>query len=71
MSASSEKQIKRLEQQAEKIEKWLSKIKKKTGENTKELQNNVPGIMKTPVVFKDFLILARYPATVIAVAKFL
>jgi transposase len=41
MSASREKQIKRLEQQAAKIEKWLSKNDKKIGANKKELQSNV------------------------------
>ncbi len=41
MSASGEKQIKRLEQQAAKIEKWLSKNDKKIGVNKKELHSNV------------------------------
>jgi hypothetical protein len=33
MSASREKQIRKLEQQAAKIEKWLSENEKKIGEN--------------------------------------
>jgi transposase len=41
MSASREEQIRRLVQQAEKIEKWLAKNDKKSGENRKELQSNV------------------------------
>jgi transposase len=41
LSASREKQIRRLEQQAEKIEKWLSENDKKIGVNKKELQSNV------------------------------
>jgi len=41
MSANRAKQIKRLEQQAAKIEKWLSENDKKIGVNKKELQSNV------------------------------
>ena len=41
MSNSREKQIRRLQQHAEKIEKWLSENKKKIGANRKELQSNV------------------------------
>jgi transposase len=41
MSASREKQIKRLEQQAAKVEKWLSENDKKIGVNKKELHSNV------------------------------
>jgi transposase len=41
MSASREEQIRRLVQQAEKIEKWLTENEKKIGENKKELQSNV------------------------------
>ena len=41
MSVRREKQIRKLEQQADKIEKWLSENKKKTGANRKELQRNV------------------------------
>ena len=40
-SASREKQIKRLQQQADKIEKWLTEHDKKIGQNGKELQSNV------------------------------
>jgi transposase len=41
MSAKREKQIIRLQQQAEKIEKWLAQNDKKIGENRKELQSNI------------------------------
>jgi transposase len=41
MSASREKQIKRLEQQAAKVEKWLRENDKKIGVNKKELHSNV------------------------------
>jgi hypothetical protein len=41
MSASREKQIKRLEQQAAKVEKWLKQNDKKIGVNKKELHSNV------------------------------
>ena len=36
-----EKQIKRLQQQAEKIEKWLAENEKKIGSNGKELRSNI------------------------------
>ena len=36
-----EKQIKRLHQQAEKIEKWLAENEKKIGSNGKELRSNI------------------------------
>jgi transposase len=39
--ASREKQIKRLHQQAEKIEKWLAENEKKIGSNGKELRSNI------------------------------
>jgi len=39
--ASREKQIRRLHQQAEKIEKWLAENEKKIGSNGKELRSNV------------------------------
>jgi len=39
--ASREKQITRLHQQAEKIEKWLAENEKKIGSNGKELRSNV------------------------------
>ncbi len=38
---SREKQIKRLHQQAEKIEKWLAENEKKIGSNGKELRSNI------------------------------
>jgi transposase len=41
LSASRERQIKRLEQQAAKIEKWLSENDKKIGAYRKELHSNV------------------------------
>jgi transposase len=41
MSASRERQIKRLEQQAAKVEKWLSENDKKIGASKKELHSNV------------------------------
>jgi len=41
MSASRERQIKRLEQQAAKVEKWLRENDKKIGINKKELHSNV------------------------------
>ena len=41
MSASRERQIKRLEQQAAKVEKWLSENDKKIGAYKKELHSNV------------------------------
>jgi hypothetical protein len=41
MSASRERQIKRLEQQAAKVEKWLRENDKKIGVNKKELHSNV------------------------------
>jgi transposase len=41
MSASREKQIKRLEQQAAKVEKWLKENDKKIGAYGKELHSNV------------------------------
>jgi transposase len=41
MSASRERQIKRLQQQADNIEKWLSEHDKKIGKNKKEIQSNV------------------------------
>jgi transposase len=41
MSVRREKQIRRLDQQADKIEKWLSENNKKIGANRKELQSNV------------------------------
>jgi len=41
MSTSREKQIKRLQQQADKVEKWLTEHDKKIGSNGKELQSNV------------------------------
>jgi transposase len=39
--ASREKQIKRLQKQAERIEKWLSENKKKYGKNGKEITSNL------------------------------
>ena len=39
--ASHEKQIKRLHEQADKIEKWLSENEKKIGSNGKELRSNI------------------------------
>jgi transposase len=39
--ASHEKQIRKLHQQAEKIEKWLAENEKKIGSNGKELRSNV------------------------------
>jgi len=39
--ASREKQIRRLHQQAEKIEKWLDENEKKIGSNGKELRSNI------------------------------
>jgi len=39
--ASREKQIRKLHQQAEKIEKWLSENEKKIGSNGKELRSNI------------------------------
>ena len=41
MSVRRERQIRRLEQQADKIEKWLCENTKKIGANKKELQSNV------------------------------
>jgi transposase len=41
MSASRKKQIRRLERQAAKVEKWLSENDMKIGVNKKELQSNV------------------------------
>jgi hypothetical protein len=41
IAASREKQIKRLQQQASKIEKWMTEHDKKIGSNGKELQSNV------------------------------
>jgi len=41
MSVRREKQVRRLEQQSDKIEKWLSENNKKIGANRKELQSNV------------------------------
>jgi transposase len=41
MSASREKQIRRLEQQADKVEKWLKQNDKKIGAYGKELHSNV------------------------------
>jgi transposase len=41
MSASREKQIKRLQRQAAKVEKWLRENDKKIGVNKKELHSNV------------------------------
>ena len=41
MSASREKQTKRLQQQAAKVEKWLRENDKKIGANKKELHSNV------------------------------
>jgi len=38
---NGEKQIKRLQQQAEKIEKWLAENEKKIGSNGKELRSNI------------------------------
>ena len=47
-----EKQIRKLEQQADKIEKWLSENKKKIGANRKELTSIWPSVVKkktTPI----------------------
>jgi transposase len=41
MSVSRERQIKRLQQQADNLEKWLSEHDKKIGKNRKEIQSNV------------------------------
>jgi len=41
ISASREKQINRLHEQAEKIEKWLAENDKKIGSNGKELRSNI------------------------------